>query len=383
MKNRYKLISCFVVLLMLLQTGTAAMAQGSRPVWNALHANEWYAKQPWLVGSNYLPATAINQLEMWQADSFDPERIDKELGWAQSIGMNTMRVFLHDIVFTQDSAGFTNRIDQFLSIAHKHNIKILFVLFDSVWDPFPQPGKQRDPKPHVHNSGWVQSPGYNVLTDSAKYPLMERYVKGIVGHFAADDRILAWDVWNEPDNPNDGDYARRDVPHKSAVILPLLQKVFGWAREENPEQPLTSGIWMGDWSAEDSLRPMEKLMLQESDVITFHNYGNAADFEQKAQQLQRYNKPLICTEYMARPTGSTFTAILPLMKKYNIGAINWGFVDGKSQTKYPWDSWRKTYTDEPPVWFHDVFRADGKPYDSKETALIKQLTANGKKVAAR
>lgn len=345
----------------------------SRTVWTPEQAKEWYNRQPWLVGSNYIPATAINQLEMWQADSFDPERIDKELEWAQSLGMNTMRVFLHDLVFAQDSAGLIKRMDQFLTIAQKHNIRILFVLFDSVWDPFPVPGKQRAPKPHVHNSGWVQSPGRKALQDTTQYPRMERYVKAIIGKFAADKRVLGWDVWNEPDNTNDGDYAKNDVPNKVEVILPLLKKVFIWARQANPQQPLTSAIWNGDWSSEDSLRPMEKLMIQESDIVSFHDYSGFTSFQKQVQYLQRYQKPLMCTEYMARPRGSTFEAILPYMKQQRIAAYNWGFVDGKSQTKFPWDSWRKTYGDEPPVWFHDIFRTDGTPYDSRETRLIYTL----------
>lgn len=351
-----------------------AIAQSvPRAVWTPDQASEWYNRQPWLVGSNYIPATAINQLEMWQADSFDPERIDKELEWAQSLGMNTMRVFLHDIVFAEDSAGLIKRMDKLLTIAQKHDIRILFVLFDSVWDPFPASGKQRAPKPHVHNSGWVQSPGKKALQDSTQYPRLERYVKAIIGKFATDKRVLGWDVWNEPDNPNDDDYAKNELPNKDAVILPLLKKVFVWAREAKPEQPLTSAIWYGNWQADDSLRPMEKLMIQESDIISFHDYSGIDNFKKQVEYLQRYQKPLMCTEYMARPRGSTFEAILPYMKQQRIAAYNWGFVDGKSQTKFPWDSWRKAYGDEPPVWFHDIFRTDGTPYDSRETRLIYTL----------
>lgn len=372
--NLLRYLGGSIIAVAFLQCFTITPKPLPRATWTPEQAKEWYVRQPWLVGSNYIPATAVNQLEMWQADSFDPKRIDQELEWAQSLGMNTMRVFLHDIVFKEDPAGMLKRMDQFLTIAQKHGIRILFVLFDSVWDPFPVAGKQRAPKLHVHNSGWVQSPGYKALLDSTQYPSMERYVKAVIGKFATDKRVLGWDVWNEPDNTNDGDYAKRDVPEKAKVILPLLQKVFIWAREVNPEQPLTSAIWNGDWSADDSLRPMEKLMIKESDVISFHDYSDSASFEKAVQYLQRYNKPLLCTEYMARPRGSTFEAILPLMKRYHIGAYNWGFVDGKSQTKFPWDSWRKQYGDEPPVWFHDIFRTDGTPYNSRETMLIYKLT---------
>ncbi|BAV04238.1 hypothetical protein FLA_0217 [Filimonas lacunae] len=379
MINMRKCFFCCLVLTFFLQCCNVVKAKPPRPVWTSVQANAWYAKQPWIVGSNYLPATAINQLEMWQAETFDPSRIDTELGWAQSLGMNTMRVFLHDIVFQLDSAGLMTRIDRFLRIADKHKIRVLFVLFDSVWDPFPKEGEQRKPAPHVHNSGWVQSPGKKILMDSTQHYRMERYVRGVIQKFATDERILGWDIWNEPDNTNDGDYAKNDVPDKAEVVLPLLKKAFLWARQANPQQPITAGIWDGNWEVGDSLRPMEKLMIEESDIISFHNYSSADVFRQKMEQLQRYHKPLICTEYMARPRGSTFAALLPIMKENHVGAINWGFVDGKSQTKFPWDSWRKSYGDEPPVWFHDVFRTNGTPYDEQEATLIKQLTGLTKK----
>src|SRR5437016_4347054 len=177
-----------------LATGAQAKSQPHAERWTEKAANEWYAKHPWLVGSNYTPASAINELEMWQADTFDRPGIDKELSWAESIGLNTMRVFLHDLTWQQDPAGFKKRIDTFLQIAEKHHIKPLFVLFDSCWDPNPQLGKQREPRPGVHNSGWVQSPGAEALRDSSQYPRLEAYVKGIVGAFGRDKRIL----WLQP-----------------------------------------------------------------------------------------------------------------------------------------------------------------------------------------
>ena len=129
-KFRFAVLACLCLCFAII---CSAQAPTSR--WSEQRANDWYAQQPWLVGSNYIPATAINELEMWQADTFDPRRIDLELGWAQSIGLNTMRVFLHDLLWQQDAAGFQKRIDTFLTIAHKHHIRILFVLFDSCWNP--------------------------------------------------------------------------------------------------------------------------------------------------------------------------------------------------------------------------------------------------------
>src|SRR6266581_3254301 len=342
--------------------------------WPEKAANEWYAKQPWLVGSNYIPATAINELEMWQADTFDPQRIDLELGWAESLGMNTMRVFLHDLLWKQDPEGFKRRIDTFLRICDKHNIKPMLVLFDSCWDPNPALGKQHAPRPGVHNSGWLQSPGARALADPAEYPRLEAYVKGVVAPFARDPRILAWDLWNEPDNVNDSSYASAEPKNKVALVLALLPKTFAWARAAGPTQPLTSGVWKGDWSAPQKLGPMEKLQLELSDVISFHNYDKPEEFEKRVFWLQQFHRPIICTEYMARGRGSTFQAILPIAKKYKVAAINWGLVAGKTQTWLPWDSWEKPYVDrEPAVWHHDIFHPDGTPYRQDEADLIRSL----------
>ena len=360
--------------------GSLAFAGPEAPVerWSEQATKDWYAKQPWLVGANYIPASAINELEMWQADSFDPQRIDTELGWAESIGFNTMRVFLHDLLWKQDPEGFKKRVDIFLGISSRHHIRPLFVLFDSVWDPNPQLGKQRAPRPGVHNSGWLQSPGAKALEDPAQYPRLEAYVKGIVGAFAKDDRVLGWDIWNEPSNTNGGSYAAEEPKNKQDLVRALLPQAFAWARSVHPQQPLTSGVWNGDWSLPDKLAAITKIQLEESDVVSFHSYDKPEVFEKRLLSLQQYNRPIICTEYMARGNGSTFQGSLPIAKKYNVGAINWGLVAGKTQTYLPWDSWQHPYTDrQPAVWFHEVFRSDGRPYSEEEVALIRKLTGRG------
>jgi hypothetical protein len=348
--------------------------------WSEGAANKWYATQPWLVGSNYIPATAINELEMWQADSFDPQRIDTELGWAESLGLNTMRVFLHDLPWQQDAAGFTSRIETFLRIAHKHRIQTLFVLFDSCWDPDPRLGRQHPPTPGVHNSGWVQSPGAKALQDPAQYPRLEAYVKGVVGAFANDRRILGWDLWNEPDNINAGSYAKFEPKNKVELVLALLPRVFDWTRSARPSQPLTSGVWKGDWSSPDKLSPMERIQLELSDVVSFHNYDKPEEFEKRVLWLQRYNRPILCTEYMARGNGSTFQGTLPIAKEHKVAAINWGLVAGKTQTHLPWDSWKDPYIGrEPSVWFHEILRTDGTPYKPDEADLIRHIIRTNQK----
>ncbi len=343
--------------------------------WTDAQANAWYARQPWPVGANFVPSTAINQLEMWQAATFDSTTIDRELGWAESLGMNTMRVFLHNLLWQQDPDGFKQRINTFLTITARHHIRPVFVLFDSCWDPFPKLGPQHPPIPGVHNSGWVQAPGAKVLADPSQYPQLEAYVKGVVGAFASDPRILAWDIWNEPDNDNESSYAREDPYNKNELVLALLPQVFVWARAERPTQPLTSGLWHGDWNSLDKMPPMARLQIEQSDIITFHNYSWPEDFEQRVKNLEQFHRPILCTEYMARGVGSIFDTILPLAKKLHVGAINWGLVAGKSQTYLPWDSWQHPYVlEKPPVWFHDVFYSDGRPYREREAEIIRKLT---------
>jgi hypothetical protein len=294
--------------------------------------------------------------------------------------MNTMRVFLHDLLFEQDPAGFQQRLDVFLRIASRHHIRALLVLFDSVWDPFPRLGKQKDPTPGVHNSGWVQSPGANALEDSTQYPRLKKYVQAVIGKLSKDNRVLGWDLWNEPDNTNGGQYHKEEPPNKVMVVDTLLVRVFQWARAVDPLQPLTAGVWVGDdWGSYEKLNPTAKIIISNSDIISFHNYDNVEEFEKRITSLLNYNRPMICTEYMARPRNSTFQNTLPLAKKYHIGVYNWGFVQGKSQTNYPWDSWDKPYTSEPTLWFHDVFRTDGTPYKQEEVDLIKKLTGKNNK----
>ena len=364
-----------MILSLSLLVAASAFAQ-PRPRWTEKQANDWYAKQPWLVGANFIPSDAINQLEMFQAATFNPALNDKELGLGESIGMNTMRVFLQDQLWQQDPEGFKKRLDAFLAIAAKHHIRPLLVLFDSCWETNPHLGPQHPPIPGIHNSGWVQSPGKRELLDPAYEPKLKAYVQGVVGAFANDDRILGWDIWNEPDNKG-GDNVS-DEPAKVKRVNELLPQAFAWARSANPSQPLTSGVWQGDWSDAAKESATTKIQLAESDIISFHNYGWPEEFEARIRELQPLHRPILCTEYMARGAGSTFDGSLPIAKKYNVGAINWGLVAGKTQTYLPWDSWQRPYVlIQPAIWFHEVFRKDDTPYRQHEVDLIRQLTGRG------
>ena len=370
-----------VILLMVCLTISQAPSEAAEApgLWSVAKAEQWQQKHGWLVGCNFSPSYAINELEMWQADTFDVAAIDRELGWAESLGFNSVRVFLHNMLWDQDSKGFLKRMDTFLSVADKHHIGVMFVLFDSCWDPFPKPGKQHEPRPFVHNSGWVQAPGQEILKDPARYDSLKPYVVGVLRRFRNDRRVHAWDLFNEADNTNGNSYGKVEMPDKPAHALALLEKVVGWSREAAPSQPLTVCVWFGDWDDPQKLTPMQAFSLDNSDVITFHNYGPVADLQKHIEQLRRFHRPILCTEYMARPNGSPFDPNLGFMKSQGVAAYNWGFVSGKTQTIFPWDSWQKTYTGEPPVWFHDIFRTDGAPYRPEEVAYIRSVTGHNAK----
>lgn len=375
-----KLCSTVAAALFLAALSVQCWAQ-EKTRWSEQKANDWYAQQPWLVGANFIPSDAINELVMFQAATFNPDINDHELGLAESIGMNTVRVFLQDQLWKQDPGGFKKRLDTFLGIAAKHHIRPLLVLFDSCWETNPHLGPQHPPIPGVHNSGWVQSPGKERLLDRSVEPELKAYVEGVVGAFADDPRILGWDVWNEPDNRG-GDKAA-DEAAKVKRVDELLPKAFAWARSAHPSQPLTSGVWQGDWSHPDKESATTKIQLVESDVISFHNYGWPEEFEARIRELEPLHRPIICTEYMARGAGSTFDGSLPVAKKYHVGAINWGLVAGQTQTYLPWDSWDRPYTlSQPTVWFHEVFRNDGTPYRQREVDLIRELTGRGTPVVS-
>ncbi len=341
--------------------------------WSPDRADRWYRAQGWLVGANYITSNAINQLEMFQADTFDPQRIDTELGWARSAGLNTMRVFLHDQLWAQAYRGFQGRLARFVAIAARQGIKPLFVLFDSCWDPFPKAGRQRAPRPGVHNSGWVQSPGAERLDDQAYVRTLRAYVTGVLSQFRNDDRVLGWDLWNEPDNPAD---VYRNVERKDKLerVAELLPQVFRWARAIDPRQPLTSGVWDGEWADPGRRSAISGIQLDNSDVITFHSYAEPAAFEGRIAELSPLGRPILCTEYMARSQGSTIEGIMPIAKRHNTGAINWGFVAGKTQTYFPWDSWDHPYPTMPEMWFHDLLGPDGRPFQDNEIQTIRRLT---------
>ncbi|GAB3908359.1 glycoside hydrolase family 2 TIM barrel-domain containing protein [Mucilaginibacter boryungensis] len=348
-----------IILTLLALLSVLSLRAQSR--WSAEQANNWYKQQQWPRGCNYQPSSAVNQLEMFQAATFAPQTIDRELGWAQELGFNAMRVFLHHIAWTSDKDGFKKRLNQYLDISARHGIKTILVFFDDCWNDEYHAGKQPEPKTGIHNSGWVRDPGTAIRNNPDSLKMLESYVKDIMIMLKDDKRVLLWDLYNEPGN---NQYFNNS--------LPLLKSVFSWAKEVNPSQPISAGVW--NWG--DKFTELNKFQLENSDVITYHNYGYIDAHMKKIAELQKYGRPLICTEYMARKNGSLFQTIMPMLKKEKIGAINWGFISGKTNTIYAWGT-PMPDGKEPELWFHDILRKDGTPFSEVEVNTIKALT--GKK----
>lgn len=351
-----KNIILLLTVLLAINVSSSQGEQGlSKNRWPIEKANNWYDNHKWITGANFNPSTAINQLEMWQTETFDPETIDRELGYAEGIGFNTMRVYLHSLAYKADPEGFKNRMNTYLQIADSHKIKTIFVIFDDVWGATPKIGNQPEPKPGVHNSGWVQDPGDPASKELKNFPELKVYVQDIIQEFANDGRVLMWDLYNEPGNSG-----------KLTSSMPLLKAVFEWAREINPSQPLTVGLWSWDFQELNAFQAIN------SDIITYHHYGEPEDHQLVINLLKSHARPMVCTEYMARTRNSRFSNILPLLKKEKVGAINWGLVAGKSNTIYQWDTPIPS-GEEPVEWFHDIFRKDGSPYRQDEVDLIQKL----------
>lgn len=332
--------------------------------WSAQKAVFWQSRHGYKAGFNFVPSTAVNELEMFQAATYDPITIDRELSWAQAVGFNTIRVFLHNILWEEGSDDFIKRLDDFLTITDKYKIQVTFVLLDSCWNGYPKAGTQPEPIPGVHNSQWVQCPGYDLVHNTTDFEgRVKPYVQGVVSAFRDDNRVLAWDVWNEPNNSG----------YSDDLIAPLIKMTFDWVREADPNQPLTTPVWQDTDGA--TYTTFQLLQLDLSDVLSFHNYDTPEHMVGSINRLREYDaiRPIVCTEYMARTAGSHFEPHLQIMKDANVYAYNWGFVSGRTQTIYPWTTSTVPATEEPAIWFHDVYRANGTAFNASEIAYIQSI----------
>ena len=345
-----------IVLLGLLACmGLSGFAQSPR--WSEAQSKDWFKKQGWLCGMNYIPSNAINYTAMWDKTSFSPDLIDRELKAAEELGLNCARVVLQYAVYADDPKYFLKTLDKFLAICDKHGIKVMPVFFDDcVFGANTDPviGKQPEPLEGWYAWAWSPSPGHTMVIDERTHGHLEKYVKEVMGRFKNDNRILLWDLYNEPTNGGLGDRS-----------MPLVRKVFAWAKEVDPVQPLSIGVWCGN-------EGLNKFCTDNSDIITFHCYSTAENTNNEIQRLKAYGRPIICTEWMNRPAGSTIETVLPLFKKENVRCMMWGLVNGKTQTNLPWGH-RPEHLPYNGPWQHDILTSDFQPYDKAETELLQKL----------
>lgn len=355
-----------------------------RTRWSEKQAADWHKNQGWICGFNYLPRSAVNWTELWQRETFDAITIDQELGWAQTIGYNQLRINLPFIVWQHDRDGLITRIEQFLAIARQHNIRVMLTLLDdcgfSGEEPFS--GPQKAPEPGKHNSQAAASPGRRIVCDRDRWPELERYVRDIVRHFRSDRRIAIWDLYNEPGNRGIFATGLEETQFDAKLedfALELMQRLFVWARDEDPIQPLTIGAWHispdpDTLETDFFTHPIDRMVAQLSDIISFHAYLTTPRMLQVLRFWQTSGRPVLCTEWLARHVGSLIEEQLPLFAALDIGCYHWGLVRGKTQTTLPWPSVRKSGQDYAHLWFHDVLDEYGIPFRHAEMALVRSLT---------
>lgn len=317
--------------------------------WTPEQAWTWYNAQAWPCGFNYVPANSISYTEMWMDYAFDPILIDRELALAQEIGFNCLRVVLPFVVWEAEPEAFKDRLNRFAGICSSRGLAVMFALFDDcIFGEIENPifGQQPDVLLGWYANGWTPSPGVAMVQDSTTWPRLEAYVKDIIAEFGHDPRVWVWDLYNEPTNNAGGD-----------ATLPLLERVFDWARQVAPNQPLTAGHWNKNLAA-------SRIISELSDITTFHDYGPPAVLAATIEELRMLNRPMICTEWLNRGTGSTVQECLPIFRAQNVGCMHWGLVNGKTQTNLNWG--HRPGQPDPAFWQHDLYRGDHSAYRPEE-----------------
>ncbi len=351
--TRFRFLAFFMVLLLL---SSSSFSQK----WDKDKANQWIEKFPWLCGVNYIPAYAVNYTAMWDRSTFDPKAIGAELDLMKDLGMNCVRVVLQYAVYEDNSRAFLKNFEKFLSICSDRGIIVMPIFFDDCVfgvNNNPKAGRQPEPLEGWYAWNWSPSPGISMVVDEREHYKLEAYVKDIMSKYKDDNRILLWDLYNEPTNNPHGQYS-----------YPLLNKVFKWAREINPSQPLSVAFWNDN-------KQLNDIISDNSDVVTFHWYGDKESTKWKISTFKVSGRPIICTEWMNRNNNCTIKEVLPVYRENNVGCFSWGLVNGKTQTHLCWGHKPENlpYTKQ---WQHDIFHGDFTPYNKEEVEIIKQTIGN-------
>lgn len=358
--------------------------------WSESDAKDWWNARPWVCGFNFLPSTAVNFIEMWHETTFDMPTIERELGWASEIGFNAIRVNLPFVGWKQDREGLLDRLDRLMGAASRCGIDTVPCIFDDCGFGGKEPvwGPQPDPIPAIHNSRAVASPGRAAVVDMDLRPSLEAYVRDVIGTFRADRRILFWDLYNEPGNRMDFDKTAYSEfgAELEAHALSLMEASFATARDIGPEAPLSVAAWttpLPDDDAHPYQTGIDRSALLHSDIVTFHAYWNRKRVAQFIDYLEVLDRPMICTEWMARQIDSRICDQLELFRHRNVGCFQWGLVKGRTQTWLPWpDDLVRAHGGkvDRSVWFHDLLDQTGQPYDPSEVETIRALTGSSQRI---
>ncbi|NOX97778.1 MAG: cellulase family glycosylhydrolase [Nitrospirae bacterium] len=275
-------------------------------------------------GANYIPSYARNSIEIWE--NFNPEVIDRELGYAQSLGLNSVRVWLDYRPYAHNPGLMLKRIEAFLCLCDKHKLTVILILFDSCGI---EEKDLREKGENLHWKRWIKNPGYDYLFPE-HWDRFKKYIKDIVGTFLNDHRVLAWDVMNEP-----WCQIKPDNDEQKRVIMRFVKHFAKQVRNLNPDAPITIGV-----TTLDRAEQVEDLI----DLISFHSYDTEPEkwelLLKKANQYAKLKgKPILLTEWGYPAWGTEVSAgrlltdkdqldfyekIMPLVRESKIG---WYFFD--------------------------------------------------------
>ena len=346
--------------------------------WSVERINKWYDAHAWIRGCNYMSADCANRIDQWQSEGFEErfETTKTEIKLMKELGFNSVRLIPEFIVWDEEHDSFFERFDRYLDLLWEHGISSMVVLANDCMPPKNDAWKA--PKLGPQHTDWgyhggrknsqhgvFNAVGYHVLDDEETAVKYFEMVREIVTRYKDDERIIIWDVYNEPGNSN-----RRELTPKN------LKKIFEICREIDPSQPLTCATWSGDG---ENVPEVEKFGLENSDIITYHNYSTFEEHIRVINHLKKLGRPIMNTEWLARCTSNTVFDNFPVFFLERIGCYNWGFVAGKYQTYEPYEAhWKWYYSDKNAnvdftKWFHDLYRPSLRPYDPRETELIKRF----------
>lgn len=346
--------------------------------WTTERAWKWYHTQKWIRGYCGYPSNCVNRIALWQEYKHEEvfEQLDREFALAEKTGLNAVRAVLQFEVWQNQHDSFMRHLEEYFALADRHGLKVMLVLGNdctvarSRWKPAIFGEQHVDWGYHSgikggQHAGDYREAGYQLLDNPDVETQYYEMVEELAEKFGRDDRLQIWNVWNEIGNSN-----------RNGLSVPAMEKFFEILREKHVMQPLTADVWKFDENME-IYTEAELRALELSDVISFHWYGSFDKTVQLIDNLKRYGRPLICTEWLNRYEGNDVEHLLPLFWLENIGSYHWGLMQGYSQTYEPWGGYfiRQQNGENLDLtkWQHDIYRFNGLPYVPQEIEVFRRF----------